>query len=102
MAPSPPHAFHRRCGGRVTLTQNNTTAIRNPADFNCGLVLSAESLTLDQLFEVRIDKKVSIFYKMINIKYVYVSYILCIQYVCIVLYIIMCTHTAYITYYNAP
>lgn len=50
--------FHRRCGERVTLTNGNRTAIRNFSEFNCGLVLSGEPLAENQLFEVRIDKKV--------------------------------------------
>jgi neuralized-like protein 4 len=50
--------FHRRCGERVTLTNGNRTAIRNFAEFNYGLVLSGEPLAENQLFEVRIDKKV--------------------------------------------
>jgi neuralized-like protein 4 len=50
--------FHRKCGERVTLTNGNRTAVRNFAEFNYGLVLSAEPLAENQLFEVRIDKKV--------------------------------------------
>jgi hypothetical protein len=50
--------FHRRCGERVTLTNGNRTAIRNFSEFNYGLVLSGEPLAENQLFEVRIDKKV--------------------------------------------
>jgi neuralized-like protein 4 len=50
--------FHRRCGDRVTLTNGSRTAIRNFAEFNYGLVLSSEPLAENQLFEVRIDKKV--------------------------------------------
>ncbi|XP_063229643.1 neuralized-like protein 4 [Bacillus rossius redtenbacheri] len=51
--------FHRRCGERVTLTNGNRTAIRNFSEFNCGLVLSSEPLVDNQLFEVRIDKKIN-------------------------------------------
>lgn len=50
--------FHQRCGHRVTLTNNNCTAIRDFSEYNHGLVLSAEPLKDDELFEVRIDKKV--------------------------------------------
>jgi hypothetical protein len=50
--------FHRRCGERITLTNGNRTAIRNFSEFNYGLVLSGEPLAENQLFEVRIDKKV--------------------------------------------
>ncbi len=52
--------FHTRTGALVTLSNNNRTAQRNhPAqEFNNGVVLSAESLRDNQLFEVRIDKKV--------------------------------------------
>ncbi|KAG7212691.1 hypothetical protein KM043_012968 [Ampulex compressa] len=51
--------FHRRCSHRVTLTNNNCTAIRNFSEYNYGLVLSAEPLKDDELFEVRIDKKMT-------------------------------------------
>lgn len=50
--------FHRRGGHRVTLTNNNCTAIRNYSEYNYGLVLSAIPLKDDEMFEVRIDKKV--------------------------------------------
>ncbi|XP_043671711.1 neuralized-like protein 4 [Vespula pensylvanica] len=49
--------FHRRGGHRVTLTNNNCTAIRNYSEYNYGLVLSAMPLKDDEMFEVRIDKK---------------------------------------------
>lgn len=52
-------AFHSRCGGCITLSNNNYTASRNITEFNHGLVLSAEPLKDDVLFEVRIDKKVN-------------------------------------------
>ncbi|XP_071449160.1 neuralized-like protein 4 [Hetaerina americana] len=51
--------FQRRCGERVTLTNGNKTATRNFAEFNYGLVLSSEPLVDNQLFEVRIDKKIN-------------------------------------------
>ncbi|XP_012173117.2 neuralized-like protein 4 isoform X1 [Bombus terrestris] len=51
--------FHQRCGHRVTLTNNNCTAIRDFSEYNHGLVLSAEPLKDDELFEVRIDKKMT-------------------------------------------
>lgn len=51
--------FHPRCGKRVTLSNNNRTAKRNITEFNHGLVLSAEPLKVDVLFEVRIDEKVA-------------------------------------------
>uniref|UniRef100_A0A4Y0BHW5 NHR domain-containing protein n=1 Tax=Anopheles funestus TaxID=62324 RepID=A0A4Y0BHW5_ANOFN len=50
--------FHRRCGKRITLTNGNRTAMRNVSEFNHGLVLSAEPLQDDVLFEVRIDEKI--------------------------------------------
>lgn len=50
--------FHRRCGHRVTLSNNNCTATRNFSEYNYGLVFSAEPLQDDELFEVTIDKKV--------------------------------------------
>ncbi|XP_015586465.1 neuralized-like protein 4 [Cephus cinctus] len=49
--------FHRRCGDRVNLINNNCTAVRNFSEYNYGLVLSAEPLKDDELFEIRIDKK---------------------------------------------
>lgn len=55
-------SFHRRCGKRITLTNNNRTAMRNISEFNHGLVLSNDSLIDDKLFEVRIDEKVSVFF----------------------------------------
>lgn len=51
-------SFHRRCGKRITLANNNRTAMRNISEFNHGLVLSSEPLKDDVLFEVRIDEKV--------------------------------------------
>lgn len=57
--------FHQRCGHRVTLTNNNCTAIRHLSEYNYGLVLSAEPLKDDELFEVRIDKKVSSTYRLL-------------------------------------
>lgn len=51
--------FHGRCGESVKLSNDNRTASRNLAEFNYGLVLSSEPLVNDELFEVRIDKKVS-------------------------------------------
>ena len=55
-------AFHGRAGSLVTLSNNTRTAQRNhpTQEFNNGVVLSSESLRENQLFEVRIDKKVSI------------------------------------------
>ncbi|XP_053680569.1 neuralized-like protein 4 [Anopheles nili] len=50
--------FHRRCGKRITLSNGNRTAMRNVSEFNHGLVLSAEPLQDDALFEVRIDEKI--------------------------------------------
>ncbi|XP_055530628.1 neuralized-like protein 4 [Wyeomyia smithii] len=51
-------SFHRRCGKRITLANSNRTAMRNISEFNHGLVLSAEPLQDDVLFEVRIDEKI--------------------------------------------
>lgn len=52
--------FHHKTGTMVTLTNGNKTACRNNPhqEFNNGLVMSSEPLSDDQLFEVRIDKKV--------------------------------------------
>lgn len=52
-------AFHSKCGKKITLTNNNRTAKRMVTEFNHGLVLSAEPLKDDVLFEVRIDQKVA-------------------------------------------
>lgn len=52
--------FHRRCGDRVTLLNDNTTAVRNFVEFNHGLILSAEPLKDDVMFEVCIDRKVGL------------------------------------------
>ncbi|XP_060809527.1 neuralized-like protein 4 isoform X1 [Amyelois transitella] len=52
--------FHRRCGDRVTLLNDNSTAIRNFVEFNHGLILSAEPLKNDIMFEVCIDRKVNV------------------------------------------
>lgn len=50
--------FHRRCGDRVTLLNENLTAVRNFVEFNHGLILSCEPLKDDVIFEVCIDRKV--------------------------------------------
>ncbi|KAK0040385.1 neuralized-like protein 4 [Biomphalaria pfeifferi] len=53
--------FHIRTGSLVGLSNNNRTAQRNhpTQEFNNGVVLSSEPLRDNQLFEVRIDKKVN-------------------------------------------
>ncbi|KFM80539.1 Neuralized-like protein 4, partial [Stegodyphus mimosarum] len=53
-------SFHQKTGTMVTLTNSNKTASRNNPhqEFNNGLVMSSQPLVDDQLFEVRIDKKV--------------------------------------------
>ena len=58
-----PAVFHGQAGSLVTLTNQNRTAHRNhpTQEFNNGVVLSAEVLKDNQLFEVRIDKKVILF-----------------------------------------
>ncbi|XP_028049148.1 neuralized-like protein 4 [Monomorium pharaonis] len=50
--------FHRRCGHRVTLSNNNRNATRNFSEYNYGLVFSAEPLQDDVLFEIVIDRKI--------------------------------------------
>lgn len=50
--------FHRRCGNRVTLLNDNSTAVRNFVEFNHGLILSAEPILDNAVFEVCIDRKV--------------------------------------------
>lgn len=53
--------LHPRTGNLVVLSNGNRTAQRNQPfqEFNNGLVMSLEPLKDNQLFEVRIDKKVS-------------------------------------------
>ena len=52
--------FHSRVGTLVVLSNENRTAQRNhpTQEFNNGVVLSAEPLRDNQLFEVKIDRKV--------------------------------------------
>ncbi|XP_064459470.1 neuralized-like protein 4 isoform X2 [Ornithodoros turicata] len=56
-----PYAFHQRRGYLVTISNENRTAhrIHPHQEFNNGIVMSAEPLCDNQLFEVRIDKKIS-------------------------------------------
>lgn len=54
--------FHRKCGDRVSLVNGQCTAVRDVTEFNFGLVFSAEPLKDDEVFQVRIDKKVSYFW----------------------------------------
>lgn len=51
--------FHYRCGERITLINDSCTAFRNDSEFDHGLVISAEPLVNDVLFEIKIDRKVS-------------------------------------------
>ena len=53
--------FHPRCGGCVALSNGNKTACRtNPHhEFNRGLVFSLEPIKDNEIFEIKIDKKVS-------------------------------------------
>ncbi|XP_045470918.1 neuralized-like protein 4 [Harmonia axyridis] len=51
--------FHYRCGERITLSNENCTAERNDSDFDHGLVITAEPLQNDVLFEIKIDRKVN-------------------------------------------
>lgn len=57
----PPAAFHEKRGQLVSLTSDGRTASRTHAtqEFNHGLVLSSTTLPDNQLFEVRIDKKIN-------------------------------------------
>ncbi|XP_034946058.1 neuralized-like protein 4 [Chelonus insularis] len=48
----------QRCGEGVNLSNNNCTASRNYSTFDEGRVISLEPLKDDELFEVRIDKKI--------------------------------------------
>lgn len=41
------------------MQNENCTAVRNENDFDHGLVITAEPLVNDVLFEVKIDRKVS-------------------------------------------
>lgn len=53
--------FHRKCGQLISLSSCGRTALRNYAsqEFNHGLVMSNMPLQEDQLFEVRLDKKIN-------------------------------------------
>ncbi|XP_060517593.1 neuralized-like protein 4 isoform X2 [Cylas formicarius] len=51
--------FHYRCGERITLLNDNCTAVRNDSEFDHGLVITAEPLVNDVLFEIVIDRKVN-------------------------------------------
>ena len=54
--------FHNKTGSLVSLSNDGKTAQRSMPhqEFNNGVILSAEPLHDNQLFEVRIDKKVYI------------------------------------------
>ncbi|CRK92215.1 CLUMA_CG005699, isoform A [Clunio marinus] len=52
-------SFHQRTGKRITLKNDNKTALRNVNEFNHGIVLSRYPLIDDEKFEVRIDVKIS-------------------------------------------
>ena len=56
--------FHPRTGSLVTLSNGNRTAQRSHPcqEFNNGVVLSAETLKVNQLFEVKIDRKVRLLF----------------------------------------
>lgn len=54
--------FHYRCGERISLINDNCTAIRNDRDFDHGIVITAEPLISDVLFEIKIDRKVIAMY----------------------------------------
>jgi neuralized-like protein 4 len=47
-------AFHRKCGKRIQLSNNNRTALRNVHEFNHGIVLSEKLLVDDSIFEIRV------------------------------------------------
>ncbi|KAI4464542.1 neuralized [Holotrichia oblita] len=51
--------FHYRCGERITLLNDSCTAVRNDSEFDHGIVVSAEPLVNDVLFEIKIDRKVN-------------------------------------------
>ena len=55
-----PLTFHPRCGHLVSLSACLRRACRSHAaqEFNHGLVLSSAPLDHDQIFEVRLDKKI--------------------------------------------
>lgn len=61
LAPGLAPTFHSRCGQLVTLSSGNRTASRTHAtqEFNHGLVMSGSPLQDNQMFEVRIDKKIN-------------------------------------------
>ena len=60
MATNRRKCFHRRHGSLITLANNGRTASRSEPsqEFNNGLVISRRPLKENEIFEVRIDKKV--------------------------------------------
>uniref|UniRef100_A0A069DZT6 Putative notch signaling protein n=1 Tax=Panstrongylus megistus TaxID=65343 RepID=A0A069DZT6_9HEMI len=50
--------FHQKCGDHVRLSNRNRTATRTASEFNFGLVFSSVPVTDEQLFQIRIDKKI--------------------------------------------
>ena len=71
--------FHRRCGHLITLSPCGRTAFRNYAnqEFNHGLVMSSSPLQEDQLFEVRLDKKINSWSGSIEVVLVFRLVVLC-------------------------
>lgn len=54
--------FHQKCGDHVKLSNRNKTATRTASEFNFGLVFSSDPLTDEQIFQIRIDRKVPVIY----------------------------------------
>ena len=56
--------FHPKCGKCVVLLNGNRSAYRiNPTqEFNRGLIFSLEPMKDNELFEVKIDKKVNLIF----------------------------------------
>uniref|UniRef100_A0ABL0EJW3 NHR domain-containing protein n=1 Tax=Rhodnius prolixus TaxID=13249 RepID=A0ABL0EJW3_RHOPR len=50
--------FHQKCGDHVKLSNRNKTATRTASEFNFGLVFSSDPLTDEQIFQIRIDRKI--------------------------------------------
>lgn len=69
------NSFHTNCGKRITLSNNNNTATRSFNEFNHGLVLSATPLEDNVLFEVRIDQKVILIFRVGFWKYFFFDFI---------------------------
>lgn len=54
------YLFHSNCGTSIKLSADKRTAKRIQTDFNNGLVFADRTLTTNCIFQVQIQKKVSL------------------------------------------